>query len=428
MKIIELRINDIKRISAIEVDPVTGEPVILTGDNAQGKSSVLDAIVLALSNKGLDDPIRHGRQSGSIKITLGADKVEYTLERRVTKKGDYLTLKDADGNDVPKAQTFLNGLMGNYTFDPLAFTSLKAKEQVEALKTAAGLDFTELDSNRAQFYAERTTVGRDGKDLKARFDAMTAPAADVPAEEVSAAELLQKLQNLRADAMHAEKSAEDAATIEQRVATAAAETARLKAALAAAEEAEEREKTSLVRYKADAAAAAAAAPTAEALRDAQAAVEAVDITNAAVRAARTYRETEERLKDLRLKHANLDRRIEEIDEAKREAIKNAALPLDGLELTDDGVLFGGTFFSQMSTAEQIRISTLVAMSQNPSLKIILIREGALMNRANLAMIAELAKEREYQLWIECFREEPGEKGLHIVDGAVAFVDGEPVEG
>ncbi len=72
MNIIELQINDIKRISAVEIDPVTGELVILTGDNAQGKSSVLDAIVFALSNQGLDDPIRHGRPSGSITVKLGA--------------------------------------------------------------------------------------------------------------------------------------------------------------------------------------------------------------------------------------------------------------------------------------------------------------------------------------------------------------------
>lgn len=424
MNIIELQINDIKRISAIEVDPVTGEPVILTGDNAQGKSSVLDAIVFALSNKGLDDPIRHGRPSGSITVKLGADKVEYTVERKVTKKGEYLTLTDAEGNPVPKAQTFLNGLLGNYAFDPLAFTALKPKDQVEALKSAAGLDFSELDANRAQFYAERTTVGRDGKELKARFDAMTAPAADVPAEEVSAADLLATLQSLRNQAMESERAGELLTGAEHRLAAAAAESTRLKAAFDAAKEAETKAEIALKAAKSTRDEAVAAAPTAESLRDAQAAVEAVDATNAAVRAARTYRETEEKLKKLRLDHANLDRRIEEIDEAKKEAIKNAALPLDGLELTDDGVLFNGTFFSQMSTAEQIRISTLVAMSQNPALKIILIREGALMNRANLAMIADLGKERGYQLWIECFREEPGSKGLHIVDGAVAFVDGE----
>lgn len=425
MNIIELQINDIKRISAIEVDPVTGEPVILTGDNAQGKSSVLDAIVFALSNKGLDDPIRHGRMSGSITIKLGADKVEYTVERKVTKKGEYLTLTDADGNAVPKAQTFLNGLLGNYAFDPLAFTALKPKEQVEALKAAAGLDFTELDANRAQFYAERTTVGRDGKDLKARFDAMTAPTADVPADEVSAAELLKTLGELQKAAASG-TNAETRETAASEAHAAALQTAaRLKAELEAAEAKAEKAGAEVTTARDALAAARAAAPTADTLAAAQAAVEAVDTTNAAIRAARTYRETEEKLKDMRLKHANLDRRIEEIDEAKKESIKNAALPLDGLELTDDGVLFGGTFFSQMSTAEQIRISTLVAMSQNPALKIILIREGALMNRANLAMIAELGKERGYQLWIECFREEPGAKGLHIVDGVVAFVDGQP---
>ena len=426
MNIIELQINDIKRISAIEVDPVTGEPVILTGDNAQGKSSVLDAIVFALSNSGLDDPIRHGRPSGSITVKLGADKVEYTVERKVTKKGSYLTLKDAEGNEVSKAQTFLNGLMGNYAFDPLAFTSLKPKEQVEALKTAAGLDFTELDANRAQFYAERTTIGRDGKELKARFEAMAKPADDVPAEEVSATELMAKVETLHAAERKLSQAIDQESRDGEAHARALQEVEKIKAQLAEAEAKADAAGKVVAASRDAVAAARAAAPSAEEIAAARAAVQAVDTTNAAVRAARTYRETEEKLKELRLKHANLDRRIEEIDEAKKEAIKNAALPLDGLELTDDGVLFGGTFFSQLSSAEQIRVSTLVAMSQNPTLKIVLVREGALMNRANLQMMADLARERGYQLWIEKFQEEPGSKGVHIVDGAISHVDGEPV--
>ena len=89
-------------------------------------------------------------------------------------------------------------------------------------------------------------------------------------------------------------------------------------------------------------------------------------------------------------------------------------------------MMNGTFFSQLSTAEQIRISALVAMSQNPGLKIIIIREGALMNSANLTMLSELAAENGFQLWIEKFQEQKGESGLHIVDGAIAFEDGEAV--
>lgn len=427
MNILELQINDVKRISAVEINPATGEPVILTGDNAQGKSSVLDSIVFALSNTGLDDPIRHGRPSGSITVKLGRDQVEYTVERRITKKGQYLTLRDAKGVEVSKAQTFLNGLLGNYAFDPLEFTTLKPKEQVEALKAAAGLDFSELDAKRLEHYNRRTTIARDGKEKKARFEAMTAPAADVPAAEVSAAAAMESLENLQKLDAAAKDAGRAWEAAEKDHHAKVDEVARLKSQLEAAIKLAQDAETEAARLKGLNDAAAAAAPTAESLEAARVAVKDVDTINAGVRHARQYRELDAELKELRLEHANLDRRIEEIDEAKKEAVKNAALPLDGLELTDDGVMFNGTFFSQMSTAEQIRISTLVAMAQNPALKIILIREGALMNRANIGMIADLARENGFQVWMEKFQEDPGDTGLHITDGSVSHVDGKPVE-
>lgn len=427
MNILELQINDVKRISAVEINPATGESVILTGDNAQGKSSVLDSIVFALSNTGLDDPIRHGRPSGSIKIALGRDQVEYTVERRVTKKGAYLTLRDAKGVELSKAQTFLNGLLGNYAFDPLEFTTLKPKEQVEALKAAAGLDFTELDATRLEKYNRRTVVARDGKEKKARFEAMTAPTPDVPAEEVSAAEKVVELEKLTAAANTATEADKNLATAKTEQEAAREEVAKLQSQLEAAMHKANAADEKVVGAQVAATTAKEAAPTEEAITAAREAIASVDKTNAEVRAAREYRQLETELKALRLEHANLDRGIEQIDEQKKEMVKDAALPLDGLELTDDGVMFNGTFFSQMSTAEQIRISTLVAISQNPKLKIILIREGALMNRANIAMIADIARENGFQVWMEKFQEDPSDKGLHIVDGAVAFVDGKPVE-
>lgn len=236
MNILNLSITDLKRISAIEIDPTTGKPVILTGDNGQGKSSVLDGIMLALSNTGLDDPIRHGRPAAQIKLTLGGDKAEYLLERKITKKGSYLTLTDANGIPVQKAQTFLNGLLGNYAFDPLEFTRLKPKDQVEALKVAAGLDFTDLDAKRAEYYAERTAVGRDGKEAAAQLAAVPEPGENVPAEEVSAAELVDNLRGLE-ERERAVSIADAAVTTAKAChSKACAEVIRLKEALSAAEE------------------------------------------------------------------------------------------------------------------------------------------------------------------------------------------------
>lgn len=427
MNILALNINDLKRISAIEIHPETGKPIILTGDNGNGKSSVLDSIILGLSNTGLDDPIRHGRPSGSVKITLGTDKAEYLLERKVTKSGDKLTLTDANGIAVQKPQTFLNGLLGNYAFDPLEFTRLKAKEQVEALKVAAGLDFTELDTKRAEFYAERTVVTRDGKEAAAQLAAIPSPAENVPAEEVSAVDLVGKLRELEDAVRRYDKAKERVTVAQSESASAQQEVARLKSALAAAEENAKTSATVLKELEEQASEAQLNTPAEAELIAARDAIAQVDETNKAVRNAAAHKATSKKLEELRVKVANLNRRIEEIDEAKAAAIKNANLPLEGLELTDDGVLVDGKFFSQLSTAEQIRISTLVAMSQNPTLKIIIIREGALMNASNLAMIAKMAEERGFQVWIERFQEVPGEVGLHIVDGAIAFEDGDPVK-
>jgi DNA repair exonuclease SbcCD ATPase subunit len=418
MKILELTINDLKKIKVVEIHPESGKPIILTGDNGNGKSSVLDGIVLALANNGLEDPIRHGRPSANVKLTLGADKVEYLLERKVTKKGSYLTLTDAEGIPVQKAQTFLNGLLGNYGFDPLEFTRLKSKAQVEALKEAAGLDFTELDGERATAYASRTAIGRQGKEMKARFDGLEVPEEDVPTEEQSASALIDELRGLESKLQHLHGITQGAARSQSQVESQTALVAKLKDELDKAQtdlfEAENEMKSE------DAALVAAEkdAPTENDLTTARDAVEGVDKVNAAIRAARIYRDTKQQLKDLRAKHGALEREIEVIDETKSEAVKNSSLPLDGLELTDDGVMFDGTFFSQLSTAEQIRVSTLVAMSQNPGLHIIIIREGALMNTANLKMISDLAVEQDYQLWIEKFQEEKSSIGLHIVEGEI----------
>src|SRR5574343_816770 len=60
MIITELSIENVKRLQALRICPETGKPVVITGDNGQGKSSILDAIELALTNSGLEDPIRHG--------------------------------------------------------------------------------------------------------------------------------------------------------------------------------------------------------------------------------------------------------------------------------------------------------------------------------------------------------------------------------
>ena len=74
MKIIELRAENVKRLKAVGIHP-DGTLQVIGGRNAQGKSSVLDAIWLALgggkAGKSTSVPIRDGEDKASVTLDLG---------------------------------------------------------------------------------------------------------------------------------------------------------------------------------------------------------------------------------------------------------------------------------------------------------------------------------------------------------------------
>jgi hypothetical protein len=88
------------------------------------------------------------------------------------------------------------------------------------------------------------------------------------------------------------------------------------------------------------------------------------------------------------------------------------------------VLYQGIPFIQGSAAEQLRVSMAIAMASNPKLKVILIRDGSLLDADNLKVIEEMARDKDFQVWIEAVREN-GEIGIFIEDGMVKSIDGIP---
>ena len=77
MQILSLQADNFKRLRAVQITP-KGDLVLVAGRNAQGKSSVLDAISAALSGAGAcpADPIRHGESSApEVTVALSHDAV-----------------------------------------------------------------------------------------------------------------------------------------------------------------------------------------------------------------------------------------------------------------------------------------------------------------------------------------------------------------
>ena len=161
------------------------------------------------------------------------------------------------------------------------------------------------------------------------------------------------------------------------------------------------------------------APDLEAMR---ARLDQVEADNAKVRDNERRAAVAERLEKRRLAVEGLTASLAEIDEEKRAAIERAEFPLEGLGFAEEGVTLGGIPFAQASAAERLRASVAIGLALHPDLRVLLVREGALLDDDALRLVGELAAAHEAQVWVE--RVGDGDEGAIVIeDGAVISTPG-----
>ena len=103
MRISKLKVENLYGIEQLELD---GKSVELSGSNGMGKSSVLDAIRLALTNNSKRKCIvKNGKNEGRIFVQFDDGT---TIDRKKrTDKSDYKSIKDEKGNDINSPENFL---------------------------------------------------------------------------------------------------------------------------------------------------------------------------------------------------------------------------------------------------------------------------------------------------------------------------------
>lgn len=427
MKIVRLQAENIKRLKAVEVTP-TGDLVVIGGKNDAGKSSLLDAIEMAMVGEAATPPtpVRKGEKAAKVVLDLG----DLVVTRTFTEGGGRkLIVANKEGARFPSPQAMLDRLYGELAFDPLAFERMEQKAQAETLRRLVGLDFDALDGKRADLYDERTLANRDVKALEVKLDSST-KYPDAPAEEVSIA-------GLSAELAAAEAQRNAIAPLERRVAALEARRVGNRDRLHAIEN----ETTVLQKRLADLVAskeeidlelqnlADQAAVAAADVADAQAAVpdtaairtrlEAAEATNQKVRTNVQYGQASQALEDARAVSKGLTDRIDGIDAQKAEKLAAAAFPVPGLGIDADGVTFDGLPFEQASTSDRIRISLAIGLAANPTLKVLLVRDGSLIGSEKLALLGTMAAEAGAQVWLEMLQDAPdGRTTVFIEDGSV----------
>ncbi|TXN38744.1 AAA family ATPase [Methylobacterium sp. WL30] len=418
MKIVQLQAENVKRLRAVSIEP-DGNIVEITGRNGQGKSSVLDAIWWALSGTTHIQavPIRKGENEARIRLDLGEIKVVRTFKKREDETfATTLVVESEEGARYPSPQKMLDALLGALSFDPLAFTRMDGKAQMEALKRfVPGVDFAAIEKANKEDFDRRTAWNRDARTLRSQAAGIEIPA-DAPAERVDDAALVAEM----------ERAGEQNALIERRRANreaAAAEVKRLdieaeriRAEIAALND-RLRDAEGSADQKRGQLANAETLPKqidTAALRERIADAGRV---NALVARREERARIEARAAEAEATSAALTKAMDERTAAKREAIAKADLPVPGIEFGDDEILLDGVPFDQASSAEQLRTSVAIAMAANPKLRVIRVQDGSLLDEEAMRILAEMAQASDYQVWIEVVQSGRS-AAIVIEDGAV----------
>jgi len=410
MKMIRLTAENVKRLKAVRIEPRDATTVI-GGKNGAGKTSVLDAIEMALAGKSHApaQPVRRGQEKATIVVELD----DLIVKRTFSADGkSALTVESKAGAKYPSPQAMLDKLVGNLSFDPLAFMRMKPKEQAETLRRLVGLDTSDLDAKREKAYADRTKVNAQADAAKAQLDAMPS-YNDAPSQPIDVSGLMEEYKaghaTNKANAEVRDTQAKWLRFVEQKA-------ERLKIAEAALESAKKEAKEALDGL-------AIANEAADGLEE----VDLYEInkeiaeageTNLKVKANADRLAKGASLAALAAQSAKLTAEIKTIDADRSARIAAVEFPVDGLAIGDDGVMFNDIPLVQCATSEQLRVSTSIGFADNPELRLMLIRDASLLDSDGRAALNEMAIKFDSQILMESVCEDASGCHVFIEDGEV----------
>ena len=427
--LIELKASNFKRLTAVHIAADPNNPtgvIVLTGENAAGKSSVLDAITAALLGERYapEKPIKSG--AAKAKILLRTE--DFVVKRTFTEAGGTLRLEDREGRSFSTPQKLLDKLCSVVGFDPLSFARMSAKEQVAELLRICPISL-DLDANAAahkEAYDRRRDANKRVKDLEGALAAFAPIDPSLPDTEVDICALASEAAKMAEKKHEYERVATSIQAAEQNLTNVKEKIEAHLRELKALEETQAKWVDHIAKLRAvpdkTAEYQAEAARLEEQMRTAKA-------RNDAIRQQTRRKKGEALLAEALDLARAADKQIGHLAEQRQHALQMAKFPVEGLSISDEGeVIFNGVPFSQASTAEQIKVGVALAAAANPKLKLAFVRDGSLLDAKSMKALAEISAQHGLQVLIERVDDKTA-GAIEIVDGstvgAVEEADEEP---
>lgn len=357
VKINSLEFENVKRIKAVQLTPAKNGLTLIGGDNRQGKTSVLDAIAWALGGDRFkpSKPQREGSViEPHLKVTLDNGIV-------VERSGKNSSLKVIDPSGNKGGQQLLNSFVEQLALDLPKFLNQSSKEKADTLLKIIGVgeQLYKLEQEEQLQYNRRTEISRIA-DQKAKFAKEMPVYTDVPAEPLSVSDLIQSQQQILAkNGINKQKREQlDYYTKQLEIAKQAFDHA--KSVLDAA-----KNNFNLAKGEAD-------GLEDESTAELEANIAQIEQINEKIRANLEREKAENEAEGFRRQYDELTEQVEAVRQQKKDLLKGADLPLEGLTVENGELVYNGQKWDCMSGAEQLIVATSIVRKLNPECGFVLL--------------------------------------------------------
>lgn len=420
IKVLSLVVENFKNIEKTEVD-FAGRSATIIGKNGAGKSSLIQAICSPIDSNYIPaKPVKKGEERGSIELTIGGslhgEEETYTLGLHFSekhKKGR-ITVTNGEGEKVNGGKQFISDIVGNIGFDIQEFIKLGVtssgsiskpgtQEQIEILKKLMPKDVLkqmhDLDKEFKDVYEARADVNRDISHAKSRLEGHDFSQDELERynEVVDTEGIVSKMTNIEKEL---EKYNKVFSTVDSLLDSIPLKQERL-ALLEEKVEALHAEITADIDKldKGEVWLANKTKPSIEAMN--------IELSNANIHnnKVKEVKSLQDSQIAIRLLQENSEANTERLDKIKREKkqiFTSSPLPVKGLTFDEEGIYFKGLPFveGQHPSSTIISIGAKIGMALNPNLRMLVIKDGSLLDKKTLKWLVTQCEKENYQLFVE----------------------------
>lgn len=396
VRITGLDIENVKRVSAVHLEPSETGLTVIGGDNRQGKTSVLDAIMSALGGEKFtpSNAVREGADKGQVTVSLSNGLV---VTRSFTAKGSYLKVSDPAGSKG--GQMLLNEFVSEFALSLGKFLQASDRDKTKTLLQIIGVDLTPFEEKHKRLYGEREGVGRLRERAKGHAESMPYNEA-VGAEMLTPSDIMAELERKvavnarnREIRTKAEAFRGNLKRAQQRLDESADMVAELTKRLDQAKREHDERAAECVRQEKEleAATKAAAAVQDEDVTALKERLAQIEDTNAEIRKNLEREKALAEAEGYTEEYRALSHQLEANNAEMRDLLNGAAMPLPGLSVEGGVLTFAGAAWDCMSGADQLRVATAIVRKLNPACGFVLIDKIEQMDLATL---------REFGTWLQ----------------------------